>query len=235
MQEMIENEKDGSLLGLIAAGEFLAGEDKFPVELPAFYLSLHTVTNAQYLRFVEATGYRAPDVSDYTWGDGPVWKDGVFPSGMENHPVTCVSWFDAQAYAEWAGLRLVRELEWEKGARGTDGREYPWGNEWAAERVWAHEAPSTAPVQDFPQGRSPYGMHHMAGNVWEWCEDWFHPEAYQAYRAGDLTPPGEGTARVLRGGSWKSMTPARFRCANRYFCVPAPRYGTIGFRCARFA
>ena len=119
---MLENPKDGSLLVLVPAGKFIAGDARFAVELPSFYMGLTAVTNAQYARFVSATKHREPD--------NTFWQE----SGKQDHPVTAVSWDDAEAYCQWAGLRLPSELEWEKAARTTDGREFPWGNDWGVQK-----------------------------------------------------------------------------------------------------
>ena len=210
---LIENEKDGSLLGLVPAGEFLAGDGKFPVVLPAYYLSLHPVTNAQFARFLSLSRPNSTDLEKWILLDRDCFVrksgTGYEPYGSkEDHPVVQVSWYGAKAYCAWAGLRLPSELEWEKASRGTDGRTYPWGSDWDDGKHcrWNKTKGNerTSGVYGYSAGCSPFGLYQMSGNIWEWCEDVHESGAYGRYKTGDLSLPkgSDAGSRVLRGGSW---------------------------------
>ena len=226
----------------IPAGEFLRGRSHplpddplkwFPtllkddrparrVWVDAFYLDQHEVTNEEYARFVQATKHRAP----YNWPQGRI------PEGQQKFPVVDVSWEDAAAYARWAGKRLPTEAEWERACRGlAEGSIYPWGDR-APTKEDARYSRVDGPgdVCRFPP--SYFGLCDMAGNVWEWCADWYDREYYQ--RAPDRNPrgPEKGMYRVLRGGSWADV-PKYLTCAYRSWARPAERSPNIGFRCAK--
>ncbi len=237
-----ENSRDQMVLAFIPEGDSLAGDEPFRVHLPAYYLALACVTNAQYARFL---GERRPDPTKLAkWIKleklPSIQKDGdtytVDPEEAELS-VRWVSWEGADAYCRWAGLRLPTELEWEKGARGVDGRQYPWGDEWEAGRP--HPAPGQRKTEEitsawaYPDARSPFGLYQMIGNVYEWCFDWYEQDAYKRYAQGDLRPPRGGEHRALRGGPWRFGTPVHLRTEYRKSTVW--RGGTMlcGFRCAK--
>jgi formylglycine-generating enzyme required for sulfatase activity len=227
---------DGNEMVLIPGGRSVIGSSaddsearanekpQFEVELLDYYIGMACVTNEQYLAFVEATKHRAPD--------NGFWQS----AGKSQHPVVNVSWEDAVAYCQWAGLRLPRELEWEKSARGPQGFRYPWGDEWDATRCRhsvGGRSEGTCEVWDYPHGVSGYGLYNPGGNVWEWCSDWYDEKAYARYARGDLTSPASGTSRVVRGGSWSFDNASSFRAACRSYYYPAFRYFGNGFRCVR--
>lgn len=164
---------------------------------------------------------------------GGVWKGRWW--GLEAHPMVNVSWDDADAFAAWAGLSLPTEAQWEKAARGTDGRRFPWGTAWSESRCQCShkvlgDSDGTAAVGNFPTGASPYGALDMAGNVWEWCADWYLPDYYLSAPTTDPKGPPTGTERVIRGGSWRNHFSGDFRCANRERSQPTQKNILIGFR-----
>jgi len=214
--------------GMVAvpAGEFSMGcneevdseceDDEKPqrkVNVPAFRIDRTEVTVEAYRQCVDAKRCTLPD----TQGRGSCnWNR----SGYEKHPINCIDWNQAEAFCAWAGKRLPTSEEWEKAARGTDGRVYPSGNTWDITKANVYESydgyKDTAPVGSFPAGASPYGALDMAGNVWEWTADW--------YRTGET--------RLLRGGSWVDL-PRRARTSRRLGTVPTSRLDDVGVRCAR--
>ncbi len=239
---------------LIPAGTFLMGSDKkvdknaYLVELPqrkvyldAYEIDKYEVTAVQYLKFVLATN-RPPQVD---------WKfdGGNFQEPMAAHPIMHVTWYDADEYCRWAGKRLPTEAEWEKAARGTDGRIYPWGNEMAGlSRANYGRSGLSGPVRDRPErlllyppiisvfkyenSVSPYGVFQMVGNVAEWVADWYDKDYYKT--APDRNPKGPetGTQKAFRGGGWIDSTPS-VRVAQRNGTDPKTSMNWLGFRCAR--
>lgn len=153
-------------------------------------------------------------------------------------PALYVTWENADAFCRARGKRLPSEAEWEKAARGTDGSLFPWGEDPPTEEIavfgqyHVHEIPLVAAVDSYPEGRSPYGLHHMAGNMAEWVRDWFNFDYYAIMPDRNPTGPGEGRYKAVRGGSWRSK-PQMLRTATRGGAFPHQRAATIGFRCAQ--
>ena len=222
-------------MAVVPAGEFIMGSatgdaDERPVHqvyVDAFSMDVHQVSVKRYARFLEATHHEVP----------PEWSLMNRPQ-HQDRPVANVDWADADAYCKWAGKRLPTEAEWEKAARGTDGRVYPWGNEiptkfyaTSGKEVWSSHT-ALSPVGTFEEGKSPYGIYDMAGNVWEWVSDWYDPDYYKTSPSQNPTGPPMGESKVVRGGSWGSG-PKDLRAANREVHMTSFRgYGT-GFRCAK--
>jgi formylglycine-generating enzyme required for sulfatase activity len=229
-----EIEKEMRRTGMVPvpAGEFLMGSedgdnDEKPVHrvyLDAFYIDKYEVTVAEYGRCVQGGRCSTPGT-----GVGCNWGQG----GREDHPINCVDWNQAETYCEWAGKRLPPEAEWERAARGTDGRKYPWGDQWDSSKANAESRIGrTTSVGSYSSGVSPYGVHDMAGNVWEWVQDWYDRNYYQRGFSRNPKGPDSGSLRVLRGGSWGSF-PGNARTSARGRSVPGTRYYDGGFRCAR--
>ena len=260
---------DGMVQVYVPAGEFTMGSedgdyDEKPVHtvyLDAYWLDQTEVSNAQFAQFVAATGHQTTAEQEgggytyttdgWNYTPGANWQRPQGPgsnlNGLDNHPVVLVSWPDATAYCEWAGRRLPTEAEWEKAARGTDERVYPWGNTFDGNRLNYCDANCpfdtwkdgnvddgyqfTAPVGSYPSGASPYGALDMAGNVWEWVADWYDERYYARSPARNPTGPTSGDFMVLRGGSWRDNR-YNLRCATRGGNAPDVRFHDFGFRCA---
>jgi formylglycine-generating enzyme required for sulfatase activity len=202
----------------IPAGTFLYGDKKKQIELPQFWIDKTPVTNTEYKRFLDANPDHPVPFVDQGWGESYNWdrQSRTFPPDKAGHPVVLVSWHDAVAYAGWAGKRLPTEEEWEKAARGTDGREYPWGDQQPTPDLcnFGGNVDGTTPVGRYsPQGDSPYGCVDMAGNVWEWT-------------ASDYGK----SSKVLRGGAWYYDW-IYVRAAYRTHSTPDSRVSNMGFRC----
>lgn len=230
------NEIDGAELVWIPAGEFLCGSEKYADEKPAkkvyldgYWVYKYPVTVGQYKKFCTATGTEFKPM----WGQG--MKAGV--KGQEDDYAVQLNWYEADAYAKWAGAGLPTEAQWEKASRGSDGREFPWGKDWDADKCVSNAktvgqfTPGFMPVTDKQQSVSPYGVVATAGNVWEWVGDWYGHDYYQIAPDKNPAGPETGSHKVIRGGC--SLYDERFsRTAARMIQPPQVRDWTpIGFRC----
>jgi len=241
------NERQGEMIAIPACDFTMGGTDAnaFDNEKPvgkvfvaAFHMGKYEVTNAQFAAFLNANGGRTKDDSGDDWVDvhhsdfqlaqeGRQWKPKV---GKEHHPVVDVTWFGATAYAQWAGARLPTEAEWEKAARGTDGRTYPWGSKWDPSK--GNFTGQTAAVGTFPGDKSPYGCMDMGGNVCEWVSSQYRPYPYRS-DDGREDLNDKTARRVIRGGDVNYDGGQLARAAYRSRLEPAHGYGVLGFRLAR--
>jgi formylglycine-generating enzyme required for sulfatase activity len=196
------------------------------VRIGAFHIDRYPVTNAQYKTFLDASGYRPRDAHNFLRH----WQSGAPPRGWENKPVTWVAIEDARAYAQWAGKRLPHEWEWQYAAQGTDGRRFPWGNEWRADAVPApsveREMPPPHNVDAHPAGASPFGVMDLVGNVWQWTDEYVDAHTRAAIlRGGSAYQPQTShwyfpqAYRLDQHGKYLLMAPCKDRSAG------------IGFRC----
>jgi len=223
----------------IPSGEFLMGStlqevyriadvDEFPQRklwVDDFYIDIHEVTNAQYKVYVDSMKVKAP----------PKWVNGNYGIGEDGLPVTSITWEEAAAYAKFVGKRLPTEAEWEKAARGSDARWFPWGGT-SFDRNYANNGDHLVNIMSYPEGVSPYGVYDMAGNAAEWVAG-----IYAAYprQPADKLPTDlpdckevyKGDKHVYRGGSWNTF-PKYLRCSNRESAAPSKRWTYVGFRCA---
>ncbi len=219
----------------VPGGTFIMGSDsgekneapQHEVDLPTFYIDRFEVNNEQFAAFVEVTGYQTLLEQQ---GSNKTWRS--YAEGKELHPVVKVAWEDAIAYCEWASKRLPTEEEWEKAARGTDGRMYPWGNEWDPSRCNAKESGLRGTVAggSFGSGVSSYGVEDMSGNVWEWTSS-----PFQAYPGSTYEDPFYSPEhKVTRGGGWFDDK-AQLRAANRSAATTSTANDDLGFRCVKDA
>ncbi len=247
------NPKDGAVMIFIPAGDFLMGtsandlievlqwkdglkpewfadeQPQHKVYLDGYWIYQDEVTIGQYRKFCTETMRKMPDIPKWLKAD-------------DTYPMVNASWDDAVAYTKWAGVRLPTEAEWEKAARGPDGRRFPWGNEWNNEKCNSYmdtnpigggfQGKRTTPAGTYPDSNSPYGVRDLAGNVWEWCQDWYAPDYYAYSPAKNPQGPELGEFHVLRGGTWGSSN-LTVRSASRHRDSPDATYHDDGgFRCA---
>lgn len=231
---IIVNTKDGSVMVFIPEGTYTMGDDldsdtpKHQVHLSGFWIGIYCITGAQFENFMAATGYKLLHSKGLC---RPVFL------GQREHPVVCVTWDDANAYAAWAGCRLPTEAQWEKAARGPKGFLYPWGNTWDPHRCRCKlglDKITACRIYDYPNGVSGYGTYNQSGNVLEWCHDWYDQDYYNYCQKNNLVHdpqgPDTGIYRVARGGSRTYQDANCFRNTYRYWHDPNFCRDSLGFR-----
>ena len=199
------------------------------LSIPAFYMDQKPVTNSEFARFLQGAHYSPQDTHHFL-ADWPDWKNGIYPEGSSERPVTWISLEDARAYAQWAGKRLPHEWEWQYAAQGTDSRLYPWGNDWDSNAVPAPEKGRTRRLPDvagsFPSGASPFGVLDLVGNIWQWTDEFTDSHTRAAVLRG-------GSSYQPQGSEWYFPQAYRLDQHGKYLLM-APsidRSGMIGFRC----
>jgi len=210
------------------------------VYLDTFLIDKYEVTNAQYAVFVKETNHRIPKHWPSSRSTDESQRSVAYPPEKADHPVVYVDWFDANEYCHWAGKRLPTEEEWEKAARGTDGRIFPWGNSFSSQKAntpqyWlsSNREGDTMAVGQFDNGKSPYGLHDMAGNVYEWTASWYKPYPQNT----EFNVHYGEKNKIVRGGSWYDCL--SYGCGlsspsyNRSRFAPEIRNKGFGFRCAK--
>jgi len=225
---------DGAEMVFVPAGEFTMGSDvldeqpEHTIYLDAYWVDKYEVTNRLYRRCYDVKGCQAP-LSIKANQDSAYFENTAF----DQYPVNHITWELADQYCRWAGKRLPTEAEWEKAARGVDGRMFPWGNEWDPSRVNSlfNNLYATLPVGSFPDGASPYGAYEMAGNVWEWVADWYAEDYYSSSSVENPTGPESGKTRIVRGGGY-GVYDAAMRTSIRRELLGITEAKYIGFRCA---
>ncbi len=238
-----EARKQGSPMAWIPDGTFpmgnregaLKGRPMHEVYLYAFYMDIYEVTTAHYAQFLAAVGSNHPDLVPMLWEQVNVASHG-------DRAVVGVTWKAAETYCAWAGKRLPSEAEWEKAARGTDGRHYPWGNEVPTSSRANYDKPvwhdrdiytdGLKPVGSYEAGKSPYGMYDMAGNAAEWVSDWYDEKYYAVSPASNPPGPDRGKQKVLRGGSFGDAAVV-LQSSSRESYFPIDKGPDVGIRCAR--
>lgn len=238
-----EARKNGAPMVWIKDGAFMMGSQEglskaqpvHQVYLYAFYMDMYEVTTTRYATFLKAIGPAHSEFVPAFWDEVQLPYDG-------DRPVIGVSWNAAEAYCRWAGKRLPTEAEWEKAARGTDSRRYPWGNEDPTFKLANHNKPvfgnryseGVGPVDSYEGGKSPYGIYGMAGNVSEWVADWYNEQYYATSPESNPKGPSRGTQKVIRGGSFGDPA-AGLKSASRESYFPSDKGPFVGIRCAQDA